>query len=360
MGINFKYLLLVPFVLFFNILIAENEVPEDEKTDTVSVIGVGDIMMGTNFPSEKYLHPAGCNTFFRNIDSVLLSADITTGNLEGAISDSAELVKKCKDTTNCYAFRMPANFTSCLQNNGFDFLSIANNHSHDFGIEGVNHTVSMLDSMNIKYAGTPVFPVAIESINGVTVGFTAFAPNKGTLSLNNASLVKEIVKPLKDSCDIVIVSFHGGAEGADNENVTREKEYYYGEDRGNVYEFARLAIDAGADVVFGHGPHIPRAVDLYKNRIICYSLGNFITYGRFNLDGANGISPIVKVFLSEEGEFLHGEIIPVQQTYGGNITIDNTKRALRKIIALSKEDLPESELIIDESGTMLKKNDIEQ
>lgn len=360
MNLNSKYILIVPIVLIFNILIAENKESEEEKADTVTVIGVGDIMMGTNFPSEKYLHPAGCNTFFRNVDSLLLSADITTGNLEGAISDSAELVKRCKDTSNCYAFRMPTSFSFCLQNNGFDFLSIANNHSHDFGIEGVNHTVSMLDSVGVKYAGTPVFPVAKKSVNGVTFGFTAFAPNKGTLGLNDDKLVKKTVKTLKDSCDIVIVSFHGGAEGAEHENVTRETEYYYGEDRGNVYEFARLAIDAGADVVFGHGPHIPRAIDLYKDRIICYSLGNFITYGRFNLNGPNGIAPMVKLFLSGEGEFLHGEIVSVKQTYGGDITIDKTKKALRKIITLSEKDLPESELIIDENGIMLKKNETEQ
>ncbi|MFO8235290.1 MAG: CapA family protein [Bacteroidales bacterium] len=343
------------FLLFYNLYAEEYSEVDNADGDTLTVIGVGDIMMGTNFPSEKYLHPDGCQTFFTNIDSILLSANITTGNIEGCLSDSAELVKRCKDTTKCYAFRMPVDYVNCLKNNGFDFLSIANNHSHDFGREGIQHTVSALDSLNIKYAGTPEFPVAVENYNGLIVGFTAFSPNKGTININNDEKVERIIQSLADSCDIVIVSFHGGAEGAENQRITKEREYYYGEDRGNVYEFARHVIDAGADVVFGHGPHIPRAMDLYKDRIIFYSLGNFITYGRFNLDGANGMAPVVKVSLSDEGEFLHGEVISVKQDYGGNVRIDHSHRALKRIITLTEQDFPNSELLIQENGVINKK-----
>ncbi|KKK93514.1 hypothetical protein LCGC14_2692140, partial [marine sediment metagenome] len=65
--------------------------------------------------------------------------------------------------------------------------------------------------------------------------------------------------------------------------MTRESEIYLGYDRGNIYEFAHMVVDAGADVVFGHGPHVTRAAEIYKDRFIIYSLGNFCTYRRFNL-----------------------------------------------------------------------------
>ena len=103
--------------------------------------------------------------------------------------------------------------------------------------------------------------------------------------------------------DIIVTSFHAGAEGQDHLHVPRETETYYGENRGNVYELARLMIDAGADIVFGHGPHVPRAIDLYNDRLIAYSLGNFCTYGRFSLRAEKGISPLLKVLTDREGKF---------------------------------------------------------
>ncbi len=324
--------------------------------DTITVIGVGDIMMGTNFPSDKYLHPKGCSVFFSKISNVLTEADITTGNLEGCLSDTAKLVKRCKDTTNCYAFRMPRNYAKCLKDNGFDFLSIANNHSHDFGMEGIQNTTSILDSMNIYYAGTPRYAYSLFEKDGVVFGFTAFSPNKGTSSITEYDKISAIIREMNDTSDVIIVSFHGGAEGKEHTKVTRKTEFYYGEDRGNVYKFARHVVDAGADIVFGHGPHVSRAIEIYNNRLICYSLGNFITYGRFNLDGPNGIAPIVKAYLSEKGEFLSGEIIPVRQYYSGKVVVDPLKRAVNEIIRLTTQDFPDADVTITKQGLIKKRN----
>ena len=126
---------------------------------------------------------------------------------------------------------------------------------------------------------------------------------------------------LADTCDIVIVSFHGGAEGADFQHVPKTNEMFHGENRGDVYNFAHTMIDNGADVVFGHGPHVTRAIEVYKDRFISYSLGNFCTYGRFNLAGPNGLAPIVKINVDTSGRFLSGRIIPVYQTMAGRSKI---------------------------------------
>ena len=128
-------------------------------------------------------------------------------------------------------------------------------------------------------------------------------------SINDLQVSTNIIKELDKLCDIIIVSFHGGAEGQKYENVTRKQETYYGENRGNVYKFAHNAIDAGADIIFGHGPHVTRAIDLYKDRFIIYSLGNFCTYGRFNISGVYGISPIIELTVDNNGRFLNAEFL---------------------------------------------------
>ena len=91
--------------------------------------------------------------------------------------------------------------------------------------------------------------------------------------------------------DIVIVSFHGGAEGNGAEMLPFAREIFAGEDRGNVVEFAHAMVDAGADLVLGHGPHVVRPMELYRDRLIAYSLGNFATYYGISVEGIRGIAP---------------------------------------------------------------------
>lgn len=320
--------------------------------------GVGDIMLGTSFPSSKYLPPSG-NTWrlIEELAPLLEKADITVGNLEGPFSDDAPLEKRCRDTTICYAFRVPELYGGTLKKAGFDLLSLANNHIGDFGEKGKKTTTSLLDSLGIGYAGLTTKPYHIFVKDSLLIGFCAFAPNKGTININDYATAGEIVKFLDDTCNIVIVSFHGGAEGADYQHVSGEKEIFYGEDRSDVAEFARIVIDNGADIVFGHGPHVTRAIDLYRDRFIAYSLGNFLTYRRFNLSGPNGYSPLILVTTDIEGRFLGAEIVPLYQDNQGCVRIDPSNRVIKKIIELSAIDFPESQLTIGEDGQVKIKQD---
>lgn len=326
------------------------------KEDSIlSIVGVGDIMLGTNFPSEAYLPPKQ-NAFalLKDVKHELTNADLTVGNLEGCFSDTAPLVKRCKDSTKCYAFRMPERYIHPLKDAGFDVLTIANNHSGDFGDLGRQTTVKMLDSVGIAHAGWIKYPDTIFTKNNIRYGIAAFAPNKGTVSIHNINHAKSRVKYLKQNADIVIVTFHGGAEGSKHQHITKETEQFYGENRGNVYEFARHVIDAGADVVFGHGPHVSRAIDIYKDRFIAYSLGNFCTYGRFNLRGPNGIAPIVKINIDKTGKFIDGNIISAEQLGRGGTYVDKENRAATIIKSLTETDLPECELNISAEGYISK------
>ncbi len=318
--------------------------------DTVSIIGVGDIMMGTNYPDDTYLPTNNGKDLWSSVNDILKDADVTFGNLEGVILDQGGDAKYCKDPKICYIFRSPEKLMSNLVDAGFDVMSTANNHAGDFGESGRKNTMRVLDSLKINHAGQLRQPYTTFMIDGMKYGFTAFAPNTGTVSINDLNNAKAIVSHLDSISDIVIVSFHGGAEGSKYQNVLRTNEYFYGENRGDVYKFAHAVIDAGADVVFGHGPHVTRAVEVYKDRFIAYSLGNFCTYARFNLRGDNGLAPIIKVNTNASGEFLFADITPIIQLGAGGPSIDSQKKVIQKIIELTKKDFPEVPVNIDESG----------
>lgn len=317
----------------------------------ITITGVGDIMFGTAFPSKRLL-PSHDNPLILlgDLADTLASSDITFGNLEGSFLNEGEPAKRCRDTTICYLFRMPEKYAGALSVAGFDILSIANNHFGDFGMPARRRTMQLLDSLGIEYAGLIEKPYSIFSRGSLVYGFCAFAPNAGTVSIINIPEAESLVRFLADTCDIVIVSFHGGAEGAEYQHVTRTDELSFGENRGNVYNFSHRMIDAGADVVFGHGPHVTRAIEVYKGRFIGYSLGNFCTYGKFNLSGPNGIAPVIKLNVDPRGKFLTGRIIPVYQIYYGGVKTDPEKRVIKKIRELTEQDFPESIIDISENG----------
>jgi hypothetical protein len=320
-----------------------------QTSDTVTVIGVGDIMMGTNYPEDK-LPPDHGDFLMREVASVLRSADVTFGNLEGTLLDEGGTPKTCQNPKVCYAFRSPTRYVANLVEAGFDMMSVANNHAGDMGDEGRDTTMHTLISAGILHAGQVSMKTAILTKDSIRYGLVAFAPNSNCVSINDLAAARQLIHELDSLADIVIVSFHGGAEGAKFQHVPRAHEIFYGEDRGDVYEFAHTAIDAGADIVFGHGPHVTRGVEVYKKRFIAYSLGNFCTYKGINIAGINGLAPIIKVYADRKGEFLKGEITPTIQSQVTGVRIDAAKSVIKIIQDLSKKDFPESRIRIDDNG----------
>jgi len=320
-----------------------------QQKDTVTVIGVGDIMMGTNYPENKL--PADNGAFLlRDVEHVLQNADITFGNLEGTLLNEGGTPKTCKDPKVCYVFRTPVSYVQNLLNAGFDVMSLANNHAGDFGETGRRSSIKTLEEAHLEHAGQLIHPYTTFVRDSIKYGVVAFAPNGGCVNLNDLDNAKALVAHLDSVSDIVIVSFHGGAEGAEYQHVPRTNELFHGENRGDVYKFARVVIDAGADIVFGHGPHVTRAVDLYKGRFITYSMGNFCTYRGISVSGINGLAPIIKVYTDSKGKFYKAKITPTYQTYGTGVRIDPAKRVIRKIKELTEKDFPESTIRIDENG----------
>lgn len=320
----------------------------------LSVVGVGDLMLGTNYPKPAYLPPRDGAELLQAVKPLLQQADVTFGNLEGTLLDSGGTVKSCQDTLVCYAFRSPTRYVKHFKEAGFDLMSIANNHSGDFGLEGRRSTMKTLQANHIKYAGLLTAPTTTFTKDGVVYGLAAFAPNEGTCDIRNISEAQRIVRELAKTVDVVIVSFHGGAEGAKHQHVTRKTEIFYEENRGNVYNFAHAVIDAGADIIFGHGPHVTRSVDLYKDRFIVYSMGNFCTYARFNLKGENAVAPLLNVQVNRKGEFIEAYITPVLQVGEGEPIIDPDKGAIKTLQRLLKSDFPEVPLVITDQGRIFR------
>ncbi|WP_315288176.1 CapA family protein [Leptotrichia massiliensis] len=335
-----------------------HKIDKHNKKTEFTIIGVGDIMLGSNYPFE-YLLPKNDANILQNTQNILKNADITVGNLEGTLFDNGGTPKSCNNPNVCYVFRMPSRYGTYLKQAGFDYLSIANNHSNDFGEIGIKETIKNLDNLGIKYSGIKdIAESVILEKDGKKFGFISFSPNSATVKLNDYNYAKKLISGLKSKVDIVIVMFHGGAEGSNAEHITKRHEIFHGEDRGNVYEFAHFAIDNGADIIFGQGPHVTRAIELYKNKFISYSGGNFATFGKINISGSMGIASIFKIKINNKGDFISGEIIPVRQTYKSfGPFIDSEKLAIKKIISLNKSDFPNGNgLSTSEEGKINKIN----
>ena len=316
-------------------------------TDSICIAAVGDIMLGTSYPDKRTLPPDSAKGSFKSALDDLRSADVTFGNLEGSLLDTGIAAGfKLHFKSKGYLFRMPQNYGNVLKDAGFKVLSLANNHIGDFGDKGRTSTMKVLDSLGIQYGGLQNHPSAIFKVNGITYGFCAFAPSGVTLSIFDLKNATRIIQSLKQQCDIVLVSFHGGNEGVQFEHVPFTNEFYNNEPRGDVYTFAHNAIDAGADLILGNGPHVCRAMEVYKNRLIAYSLGNFCTYKCVSVTGNCGLAPLLKVYVNKKGEFLSARVISYKQTHYNGLERDTLNGAFNRIKELSAADFPRSPLNI--------------
>ncbi len=313
---------------------------------------VGDIMLGSKTP-RTILPSNNGQVFVDSLGGLFDSVDFVFGNLEGVFVNNEVKPRKCSPESRaagrCYEFGMPDKNAVVLQQLGFDVLSMDNNHNSDYGSQGVSHTKQTLDNLDIDYIAKKS-PIVIEK-DGVKYGFIAFGHSSISYHVAHIENTKKVISELDSRCDIVVVSFHGGAEGSKAQHVPNSTETYYGENRGNLVKFTHAAIDAGADVIFGHGPHVLRGLELYKGRLICYSLGNFLTYGNVSISGVKGLGAIVEVQLDNTtGEFQSGNICPTRQKAPGIPYKDNTKEAISVIRRLSSEDFPNSPLEINSDG----------
>ncbi len=326
--------------------------PAPDKTAMrLTIAAVGDMMIGTDYPQNHLPDDDGVG-FLADVAPFLAAADMAFGNLEGVLVDGGEPAKKCSNPAACYLFRSPTRYAWHYRTAGFDVLSLANNHARDFGEEGRSSSMRAIADAGMHHSGR-VGDFASFEVEGLRIAVLAYAVTKNSNMLLDYDLAFETIAGYAATHDIVLVSFHGGAEGLDALHLPFAEEEYYGEPRGDVVWFARGAVDAGADLVIGHGPHVVRAMERYKDRIIAYSLGNFATYYGISVAGLKGVAPILKVTVDGEGTFVEGEIISTVQLRPAGPSIDPTQRALNTIRFLSLEDFGEPGLDFLPDGRLL-------
>lgn len=327
---------------------------QPQTAPRITINAVGDIMMGTLFP-EKRLPPEDGAVLFRGVTAYLTNnnADIVLGNLEGAVTHHPTTVKTIKPGRT-YAFRMPPHYMRYLQEAGFNILNTANNHAYDFGPTGYAETRKLLREAGITPVGDR-YEVVTRTVQDRKVSVMSFYISDRFNNLNNITASMKLIQAAATNCDILIVTFHGGAEGDSAIHVRPGPETYLGEQRGDLIKFSRLAIDNGADLIIGHGPHVPRALELYQGRLIAYSLGNFVTY-RMATSGYKKYTLVLSASLDTNGVFLGGEITPLMQSDSGSLVgiprFDEQYRTVKLIRELSLADFPASPLVIATNGML--------
>ncbi len=325
--------------------------------EQITIAAAGDVMMGSPFPNDSRMPPNDGADLLKDVTPILSAADIAFGNLEGPIVDGGVSAKCRPGSTQCFAFRVPTRYGKYLKEAGFDVMSVANNHAGDFGLVGRTSTQKVLDEQGIKYAGSldPPATTAFLEVKGKRVAVIGFGHNNGMPNVNDIAGARDLVIEAKKKADIVIVSFHGGAEGTDRQHVPNNNEIFLGENRGNLPLFTHTVIDAGADLVLGHGPHVLRGMEMYKDRLIVYSMGNFCTYGWFVLGAETALSEIVEIKIGADGKFISGKINAVKQEGRGGPLLDKSGEAIKVVRNLSVADFAANAPKIADDGTITPK-----
>jgi poly-gamma-glutamate capsule biosynthesis protein CapA/YwtB (metallophosphatase superfamily) len=357
--INFTCLaaIVLPNVVDNSQKIAKLETQKLAKTTSqqITIKAVGDIVAGTNFPDNRL--PANPHQLFpKSIRDNLKGSSLLFGNYESTLTNHPNSSKNI-NLGRVFAFRSPPSYADVLQKAGFNVMSVANNHSMDFGPVGFLDTVKNLNKVGIKAVGEKE-KITYLNVDNTTVAMIGFCFYQYCNHVNDIESGKKLITQAKTKAKIIVVSMHVGAEGINAMRVKNETEIFYGENRGNSVNFARKMVDAGADMILGHGPHVPRAMEVYKGKLIAYSLGNFLGYKTLSTQGVTGNSMILEAKVNDNGDFISGNIIPVRLDKIGIPQIDNTHSTVAIVRSLTKSDFPHSPINISPKGQISLKQNI--
>ena len=304
--------------------------------NSIFLVAVGDIMLGGT--AEEVLIENGYDYPFIKVRHLLSDADIVIGNLEGPLTNLCESTLEDKE----YIFRSPPNLVApALKKAGFNILNLANNHILDFDIQGMNDTINSLSMQGIQTTGIGNNSVEARSgtilkTNNGSVAFLSYSltfpesfwatKDKAGTAFGHEKDIRKDVQRLSKKADYVIVSFHWGREKSLDLRPYQPK-------------LGRAAIDAGADVVLGHHPHVLQAVEKYNDGLIIYSLGNF-TFGSYSTDAKTSV--IARLTL-HDGKYYSAEFTPINvsntevifQPYP--LTGAAASNVIKQINSLSKE-----------------------
>jgi hypothetical protein len=319
------------------------------KNDSVITIkAVGDLVPGTSYSKTPNIQDK--MKMFDGVQAQLKGADFLFGNLETTLTNHPY---STKDTSQrmMFAFRTAPAYRNFLKKVGFDIFNIANNHTFDYGEKGLADTLANLQAVGIKHIGEKDQILYLEQ-KGLTIAWIGFSYFDQHNNINHLDQAIKLVEEAQKNADFVVISAQGGAEGSDQIHVRNATEIFYSENRGNMLLFSRKMIDHGADLIIGHGPHVVRGMELYKGKLIAYSLGNFVGDGALGRDGILANSLILEVTLNSQGDLVKGKIIPVKINEQGFPFYDAQFSTVKMIQSLVKADFPDTNLIIKDTGEL--------
>ena len=279
-----------------------------------------------------------------------LSGDVVVGNLEGTLTDRGS--SKCgAGSTSCFSFRAPPSYARLLSGAGFTIVNLANNHALDYGAVGQADTVAAVRAAGLLTTGRPG-EIAYATVRGTRVAVLGFAPYPWAQSLLDIPAAQALVRKADGWADLVVVTMHAGAEGVGHQHVRPGPEWFLGENRGNAWAFAHAVVRAGADIVVGSGPHVLRGMEWYRNRLVAYSLGNFVGYHALSMRGVSGVSGILQVTLSRAGAWVAGDLVPITLAPVGIPRPDPSEAAYGIVRTLSKQDFGKRGMLASRAGVL--------
>ena len=280
---------------------------------------------------------------------------MVVGNFEGVLADSGDSEKCAPRAAHCYAFATPTWLAARLRDAGFTHLNLANNHANDYGADWRRHTEAAIRELGMVPYG-PLEQVAIAPVwrggRMTLVGLVGFSTYPHAYNLLDLAASRAVVDSVRRLVDVLVVTFHGGKEGPEAVRTPDGPEFMVKEARGNLRRWARGVIDAGADAVVGHGPHVLRGVEFYNGKPIFYSLGNFLTYRGFSLDGPAAITTALELDLDGDGRFLSAKLPPLRQIPRVGPVPDSSRAALRLMQRVTRLDFPKTGARIGDDGTL--------
>lgn len=335
--------ILIFFILIFEVLKAQKE---------VKLIFTGEVNVGNNYSVKNQQH-INANNLFANVVKELKSGNVTFGTLGTVLIDVDGTPNKVNMIGSNKLIKISGAYATSLSQSGFTALSLANSHISDFGIEGMQTTMNAMKHNKIEFAGLKAMQdYKIFKRNGIKYGFIAFGTSVHTLSMDDSTLIRNLVTGLDDQCDIVIVAFSfnepsGNIQNGANYNTNKNKYL------NNAISFAHTCINSGADIVFGNGHRLPQPLELYKERLIMYGLGNFCTPYGGSYIGELGAAPVIKVNTYTDGTFKEGKIVSYRQVNALGPRVDISKEAVKIIKSMTTHYFPKTTLKIEEGGNIL-------
>ncbi|HYR06271.1 MAG TPA: CapA family protein [Longimicrobium sp.] len=349
--------------------------PRPVRADTAAGVRVcagGDVTLGTNLDT-TWVHTARArlgrrvpalpspDSLLAPLRPLLEDADVVLLNVEAAIGEGRINRQKCAPgSTQCYAFRSPVEAAGAMRRVAPESAqvigNVANNHARDDGDIGRRTTVRHLESAGVQVTGMDTIATPVVTVRGDTVAFLGFAQWTGP-DPRNLAAVRRHVRRAADEYARVVVTMHMGAEGRGRQNTPDARETFAGEDRGNVVAFARAAVESGADLVIGHGPHVMRAAEWRDGKLVFYSLGNLVTYGPFTMSEPLNRGGIACAVLDRDGAILSAQLRSTVQRLPGLVSVDAMHRAAALTDSLGRIDFRDTAARLDRDTGEVLRND---